>query len=53
VHGGTVAPAVGVDLSGPTALAQRKRHVIDLVLYGALGRPAAAPTMQPSAGDAR
>jgi AcrR family transcriptional regulator len=40
VHAQTVAPSVGVDLTAPDALAQRKRHVIDLVLYGARGRAA-------------
>jgi AcrR family transcriptional regulator len=39
VHAGTIAPAVGVGLGNPAALAQRKRHVVDLVLYGVHGRP--------------
>jgi hypothetical protein len=37
VHAGTIAPAVGVGLGNPAALAQRKRHVVDLVLYGVHG----------------
>jgi TetR/AcrR family transcriptional regulator len=41
VHGATIAPAVGVDLSSPDALEQRKRHVIDLVLHGVHGRAVA------------
>ena len=40
VHAGTIAPAVGVDLGSAATLAQRKRHVVDLVLYGVHGRPA-------------
>ena len=51
VHAATVAPAVGVDLESPTALSQRKRHVIDLVLYGVHGRQT-VPMVQPSAGSA-
>jgi TetR/AcrR family transcriptional regulator len=39
VHAGTIAPAVGVGLGNPAALDQRKRHVVDLVLYGVHGRP--------------
>jgi len=39
VHAGTIASAVGVGLGNPAALAQRKRHVVDLVLYGVHGRP--------------
>jgi AcrR family transcriptional regulator len=41
IHAHTVAPAVGVALDGPVALERRKRHVIDLVLYGVQGRTAA------------
>jgi AcrR family transcriptional regulator len=41
VHANTVAPSVGVDLGSPEARAQRKRHVVELVLYGARGRGAA------------
>jgi AcrR family transcriptional regulator len=37
VHGRTVAGAVGVDLSTPDALAQRKRHVVALVSHGLRG----------------
>lgn len=51
VHAQTVAPAIGVRLAGPAALAQRKRHVIDLVLYGVLGRPALTPMVPSSAGN--
>lgn len=51
VHAETVAPAIGVSLDGPAALAQRKRHVINLVLYGVLGRPALTPIVQSSAGN--
>jgi len=51
VHAATVAPAVGVGLDGPAALSQRKRHVIDLVLYGVHGRQT-VPMVQPSAGSA-
>ena len=43
VHAGTIAPAVGVEMKSPAALAQRKRHVVDLVLYGVHGRAAMAP----------
>jgi len=39
VHAGTIASAVGVGLGNPAALVQRKRHVVDLVLYGVHGRP--------------
>ncbi|HTC24653.1 MAG TPA: TetR/AcrR family transcriptional regulator [Gemmatimonadales bacterium] len=53
VHAGTVAPAIGVKVDGAAALAQRKRHVIDLVLYGVLGRPALAPMTHTSAGRSR
>ncbi len=42
VHANTIAPSVGVNLGSPEALAQRKRHVVELVLYGARGRAAAA-----------
>ncbi len=38
VHAHTVAPAVGVTLATPDALERRKRHVIELVLYGVHGR---------------
>ena len=38
VHAQTVAPAVGVALDGPEALERRKRHVIELVLFGVHGR---------------
>jgi TetR/AcrR family transcriptional regulator len=38
IHAHTVAPAVGVSLGGAEALERRKRHVIDLVLYGVHGR---------------
>ncbi len=41
VHAHTVAPAVGVALDGPDGLDRRKRHVIDLVLFGVHGRAAA------------
>src|SRR5688572_24660484 len=34
VHAHTVAPAVGVALDGAQALERRKRHVIELVLFG-------------------
>ena len=51
VHAATVAPAVGVGLDGPAALSQRKRHVIDLVLYGVHGRQT-VQMVQPSAGSA-
>jgi hypothetical protein len=30
-------------MKSPAALAQRKRHVVDLVLYGVHGRSAMAP----------
>ncbi|HEU4647471.1 MAG TPA: TetR family transcriptional regulator [Gemmatimonadales bacterium] len=40
VHANTIAPSVGVDLASAEALAQRKRHVVELVLYGARGRTA-------------
>jgi len=42
VHAGTIATAIGVDMTSTEALAQRKRHVIDLVLYG-VHRSAVAP----------
>jgi len=51
VHAETVAPAIGVRLDGDAALTQRKRHVINLVLYGVLGRPALTQMAQSSAGD--
>lgn len=41
IHAHTVAPAVGVALDSPGALERRKRHVIELVLYGVNGRTAA------------
>ena len=41
VHARTVGAAVGVALDDPEALARRKRHVIDLVLYGVHGRAGA------------
>ena len=41
LHAHTVAPAVGVALDSPGALERRKRHVIELVLYGVNGRTAA------------
>jgi len=44
VHASTIAPAIGVDLHDPAALAQRKRHVVELVLYGVHGRPALTPS---------
>ena len=48
VHAHTVAPAVGVALGGSEGLERRKRHVIDLVLYGVHGRAAAlADSRQP------
>jgi AcrR family transcriptional regulator len=53
VHAGTVAPAVGIKLDGPAALARRKRHVIDLVLYGVQGRPTPAPMAQSPAGSSQ
>lgn len=40
VHAGTIAPALGVSLASAAALAQRKRHVVDLVLHGVHGRAA-------------
>jgi TetR/AcrR family transcriptional regulator len=53
VHASTVAQAVGVKVEGAAALARRKRHVINLVLYGVHGRSAMAPVAQPSAGSSR
>jgi AcrR family transcriptional regulator len=52
VHANTIAPSVGVDLGSAEALAQRKRHVVELVLYGARGRAAmAAPDADSPAGS--
>lgn len=53
VHASTVAQAVGIKVEGAAALARRKRHVIDLVLYGVNGRSGLAPMAQSSAGNSR
>ena len=53
VHASTVAQAVGIKVEGAAALARRKRHVIDLVLYGVSGRSGLAPMAQSSAGNSR
>lgn len=45
VHSGTMHRALGIDPTAPAFLQARKRHVVDLVLTGALGRPA---TQHPS-----
>lgn len=37
VHAGTVAAAIGVDVSTPEAYQQRKRHVVTLVTHGLRG----------------
>jgi TetR/AcrR family transcriptional regulator len=44
IHAHTVAPAVGVRLEDGNAWEQRKRHVIDLVLHGILGRSSLTTT---------
>ena len=38
VHSGTMLRAMGIDAADPSFLQARKRHVIDLVLSGTLGR---------------
>ena len=38
VHSGTMLRAMGIDATDPSFLQARKRHVIDLVLSGTLGR---------------
>ena len=44
IHARTVAPAVGVRLEDANALEQRKRHVVDLVLHGIIGRSSLTTT---------
>ena len=53
VHAHTVAAAVGVALDGPEALERRKRHVIELVLYGVHGRAAALADAAPDSRQPR
>ena len=47
VHAGTVAPAVGVDLSTPAGREQRKQHVVSLVIHGLRGLYAEAAHARP------
>jgi hypothetical protein len=46
IHARTVAPAVGVDLERVGDFERRKRHVVNLVLYGLAGLTrSTAPTL--------